>query len=65
MDEDEIFTLKARICKRCGRILTNAESVERGLGCQCAKKQKAAELERAPIPGQIDVYEWYKDYEGS
>ncbi|MBR2256245.1 MAG: hypothetical protein IJ899_02685 [Blautia sp.] len=65
IDNGEIFVLRARICKRCGRILTKAESVERGLGCQCAKKEKAAETEKTPIPGQVDVYEWLKSNESN
>ena len=57
-EDDEIFTLRARICKRCGRILTKQESVERGYGCQCAKREEERAREMAPIPGQIDIYEW-------
>ena len=57
-DNDEIFTLQARICKRCGRILTNWESVERGMGCQCAKREDERIRAEAPLPGQINIYEW-------
>lgn len=49
----EYFTLTARRCKECGRILTSKESVERGYGCQCAKKAKQKELDRQPLQGQI------------
>ena len=34
--DGEIFTIRARRCKRCGRLLTSAEAVEKGYGCQCA-----------------------------
>ena len=40
MSGDEIFTIQARRCKRCGRLLTSQEAVERGYGCQCAMKAK-------------------------
>jgi len=51
----EYFTLTARRCKECGRILTSRESVERGYGCQCAKKAKQKELDRQPLPGQVQL----------
>ena len=65
IENDDVFLLKARICRRCGRILTKAESVERGMGCQCAKKEKKAEMEKAPISGQVDFFEWLRSNEGS
>lgn len=49
----EYFTLTARRCKECGRILTSKESVERGYGCQCAKKARQKEIDRQPMPGQL------------
>lgn len=49
----EYFTLTARRCKECGRILTSKESVERGYGCQCIKKAKQKELDKQPMPGQV------------
>lgn len=51
----EYFTLTARRCKECGRILTSKESVERGYGCQCARKAKQKELDRQPLPGQVQL----------
>lgn len=30
--DGEIFTIRARRCKRCGRLLTSAEAVEKGYG---------------------------------
>ena len=43
MSGDEVFTIQARRCKRCGRLLTSQEAVERGYGCQCAIKAKREE----------------------
>ncbi|MDO4330325.1 MAG: DUF6011 domain-containing protein [Lachnospiraceae bacterium] len=50
--DGEIFTIRARRCKRCGRLLTSKEAVERGYGCQCAAKAKAEEVAKAPLPGR-------------
>lgn len=61
--KDEIFMIKARRCKRCGRLLTSADAAAKGYGCQCAAKAKAEEAERAPLPGQISIEDFLKDME--
>lgn len=58
-----IFTIRARRCKRCGRILTSAEAVERGYGCRCAANARAEEEAREPIPGQINIMDLLKEME--
>lgn len=61
----EIFTIKARRCKRCGRLLTSMESVEHGYGCQCAAKARAEEKAREPMPGQMNIYDLLKQEENN
>jgi hypothetical protein len=61
---DEVFTIRARKCKRCGRLLTSSEAIEKGYGCACALKATKEEQERAPIPGQIDIYDWLGGNDG-
>lgn len=56
--ENGIFTIKVRRCKRCGRLLTSKEAVERGYGCQCAQKAKAEKEAREPIPGQMNITDY-------
>lgn len=63
MMDDEIFTIRARRCKRCGRLLTSAEAVEKGMGCQCAAKAKAEEITQQPLPGQMTVFDLMKELE--
>lgn len=53
----EIFTIRARKCLRCGRLLTSAEAVELGYGCRCAELAEAERREKEPLEGQIDIYE--------
>lgn len=60
---NEIFTIRARRCKRCGRLLTSAEAVEKGYGCQCAVKAKAEENAQKPIPGQMTIEDLFKNME--
>ena len=61
--DGEIFTIRARRCKRCGRLLTSKEAVERGYGCQCAAKEKAEEVAKAPLPGQMNIEDFLKSLE--
>lgn len=56
MSGDEVFTIQARRCKRCGRLLTSQEAVERGYGCQCAMKAKREEEAQKPIPVDADGF---------
>ena len=57
----EYFTLTARRCKECGRILVSEESVKRGYGCQCARKAKEKELDQQPLDGQISLLDAIKN----
>lgn len=60
---NEIFTIRARRCKRCGRLLTSAEAVEKGYGCQCAAKARAEKNAQKPIPGQMTIEDLFKNME--
>jgi hypothetical protein len=57
--DGEIFTIRARRCK----LLTSAEAVEKGYGCQCAAKAQAEEDEKKPIPGQMTFDDLFKNME--
>ena len=59
--DDGIIYIKARRCKRCGRLLTSEEAVGRGYGCQCAMKAKTAEEEKKPIPGQRTIFDYISE----
>lgn len=59
--DGEIFTVRARRCKRCGRLLTSKEAVERGYGCQCAAKARQEEIERKPLPGQMNIFDFFSN----
>ncbi len=56
-DQDEIFTIKARRCKRCGGLLTSKQAVEDGYGHVC-KMKIWAEIEAAkPDPNQQTLFD--------
>lgn len=58
--DDGIFMIQARKCQRCGRLLTSKDAIEKGLGCQCAMKAAAEKAEKEPIPGQMDIFDYYR-----
>ena len=60
----EIFMIQARRCKRCGRLLVNQESVEQGYGCQCIKKTKQEEIDKQPINGQMELFDFFLESGG-
>jgi hypothetical protein len=62
-DEDvtEAFLVKARRCKRCGGLLTSAEAVRDGYGHVCKMKTLAEQRERDPIPGQMDLSDFFPE----
>lgn len=58
MDEtSDIFTIKARRCKRCGGLLTSKQAVEDGYGHVCKMKTQAELRAAMPDPNQISLFE--------
>lgn len=55
---DEVFTIEARKCKRCGRLLTSPEAIMKGYGCSCEMKAMREAKESEPIPGQMDIFDY-------
>ncbi len=59
--ESEIFTIKARRCKRCNGILTSKKAVEEGYGHVCKMKTHAEEEANKPIDGQINIIDFFEN----
>lgn len=55
---EEIFSIKARKCLRCGRLLTSQDAIRDGYGCRCKELAEAAKRAAEPTPGQIDIFDW-------
>lgn len=53
--ENDIFIVKARKCKRCGRLLTSEKAVKEGMGDTCRCKATKEELAKKPIDGQMNI----------
>lgn len=59
--DDDIFYVKARHCKRCGRLLTSGQAVKDGYGCTCKKKTRAEVAARRPLSGQMTIGDYLKE----
>ena len=57
MGEDEVFTIKARLCKRCGRLLTSKMAIREGYGCACKRKAEIEKNGEPQIDGQISLFD--------
>lgn len=55
-DDGEIFTVKARRCKRCGGLLTSKQAVEDGYGHVCKMKALYGEEVNKPMTGQMNLF---------
>lgn len=56
MSDNEIFTIKARRCKRCGGLLTSAQAVSDGYGHVCKIKAKQELEAQKPDPNQLSMF---------
>lgn len=48
--DGEIFTIRARRCKRCGRLLTSAEAVKKGMVASALQKHRLRKMKRNRYP---------------
>lgn len=51
------------ICKRCGRPIKSAASLLTGYGKACLRKQRQEDKEAGIAPGQLDIYDIFKQDE--
>lgn len=59
--DNEIFTIKARRCKRCNGILISQKAVEEGYGHVCKMKTREEEEANKPIDGQINIIDFFEN----
>lgn len=60
LNDDEIFTVKARRCKRCGGLLTSKQAVEDGYGHVCKMKSEAERKAAEPDPNQLTLFDAFE-----
>lgn len=56
MNRDEVFTIKARRCKRCGGLLTSAQALKDGYGHSCKLKVQAEKRRRLAMKNQLTLF---------
>lgn len=61
---DEVFTIQARRCKRCGGLLTSAQGIKDGYGPCCLRKMRREEAEREMNKNQCSLFDMAPDAGG-
>lgn len=56
MEHDDIFTIPARRCKRCGGLLTSAQAIRDGYGHTCKMKAYREALIRKEMKNQMSLF---------
>lgn len=59
--ENEIFTIKARKCLRCGRLLVSREAVRDGYGCRCKMLEEKERQLKSPLAGQMSIEDFFRN----
>lgn len=54
---DEVFTIPARRCKRCGGLLTSSQGLRDGYGPCCLRKIKQEEADRKMMENQCSLFD--------
>lgn len=56
LNENDVFTIPARRCRRCGGLLTSTQGLRVGYGPCCLRKMKQAEADRRMMKDQISLF---------
>lgn len=56
IDDNEVFTIPARRCKRCGGLLTSAQAINDGYGHTCKMKARREALAREEAKNQMSLF---------
>lgn len=54
--KEEVFTIPARRCKRCGGLLTSSQGLRDGYGPCCLRKMRKEEADRQMMKDQISLF---------
>ena len=54
--DDEVFTISARRCKRCGGLLTSAQAIRDGYGSHCLQIVRQEERRRMEAENQMSLF---------
>lgn len=60
-EKNKIFLIEATRCRRCGRLLTGKEAIERGMGSGCMCKAQRERAEREILKQNYSLFDFCKD----
>lgn len=55
--KNDVFTIPARRCKRCGGLLTSKQGLRDGYGPCCLQKMRQEEAERKMAENQYSLFD--------
>lgn len=55
--KEEVFTIPARRCKRCGGLLTSSQGLRDGYGPCCLRKMRQEEADRKMMENQCSLFD--------
>lgn len=55
--KEEVFTIPARRCKRCGGLLTSSQGIRDGYGPCCLRKIRQEEAQREMEKMQVSFFD--------
>lgn len=61
--KNDVFTIPARRCKRCGGLLTSKQGLRDGYGPCCLQKMRQEAAEREMAKNQYSLFEGLEDTE--
>jgi hypothetical protein len=61
MENDELFTITARRCKRCGGLLTSYQGIRDGYGQCCLKKMQEEQARKEMEKYQCSLFDTEKE----
>lgn len=56
-DQNDVFTIPARRCKRCGGLLTSAQAIQDGYGHTYKMKARKEALAREEMKNQVSLFD--------
>jgi len=61
LNDNEVFTIPARRCKRCGGLLTSSQAIRDGYGACCLRKMRQEERAKEEAKNQYSLFEEEED----
>ena len=61
MEKDDLFTITARRCKRCGGLLTSYQGIRDGYGPCCLKKMQEEQARKEMEKYQCSLFDTEKE----